>query len=403
MFEEYFKIAWRNLRTRSLRSWLTILGIVIGIFLVVSLVSLAQGVVKSIEGELQAIGGDVILVMPGKGFSISALMGGLKLEARDIEAIKKARGVETVIEFPWGVELVRHREQSEHVFLSAIEFDEGILFLEELMGWETVKGELPRAGRREVLVGNLVPQDVFPGLEPGDEIILSGRRYTVSGVLRSLGNKQDDMAIVMDLSDYRNVTGEREGSQMAMVRAQDGFEIENVVENIERELEESSKRRRSEAEGGFSVLTSDAATGIVNNIMLILQIAVFAFASIAVLVGAVGIMNSMFTSVWERTKEIGILKAVGAKRKNIVSIFLIEAGIIGLVGGIIGIILGAGAAKIGEFFLRDAHPVIFIEAHVSPSLVLFVLFFSSIVGCVSGFLPARKAAKMEPVDALHYE
>lgn len=400
--KEYFILALRNLKTRPLRSWLTILGIVIGIFLIVSLVSIAQGVVKSVEDQLKSIGGDVIMVMPGKGYDIATLLGGIQLENRDIEAIKRARGVESVFEVPFTTELVRHHDESEYLLLWGINFDEGIPFLRDLLGWEIEEGNFPRIGRREVIVGNLVPKEIFPGLMPGDEIVISGRRFTVSGVLTSLGNRQDDMTTVLDLSDYRNTTSHKEGTQMAFVSAKEGFNVETVVGNIEWELEDSVKRVKGEA--SFSVYSSDAITGVVGNIMLILQFAVFVFASIAAFVGAIGIMNSMFTSVRERTREIGIMKAVGAKNSAVLSIFLIEAGVIGLIGGVIGTVLGVGLAKLGELFLRDAHPVLYIEAHISASLIISVLLFSLILGCLAGYFPAKKAAKLRPVEALrHHE
>jgi putative ABC transport system permease protein len=137
--------------------------------------------------------------------------------------------------------------------------------------------------------------------------------------------------------------------------------------------------------------------------MGIIQVVVFAFGSIAVLVGGIGIMNTMYTSVRERTREIGILKAVGAKNSTIVLIFLMESGIIGLVGGLGGMIPGLGLAKLIQA-IGQVHPMCYIEASVSAGIILFGLFFSFGVGCLSGFFPARTAAKLKPVEALkHYE
>ncbi len=403
MNREYIKIAIRNLKNRSLRSSLSILGIIIGVFLVVSLVSLAQGITEGIQQQLDMIGGDLIMVMPGEGFDITSIIGGAQLKDREIEAIARARGVRTVLESPWGVESVRSEDQSKNTLLWGIDYGEGIPVLESLMGLEAEKGSLPRPGRREVVVGNLIPQDIFSDLRVGDQLTISGRRFTVSGILRSLGSRQDDLSIMMDLSDYREVTGSREGTQAAIVQIESGFNVDSVAENIRMELEEVGRRRRGEEEASYSVITADAAVDIANNIMNILQLAVLAFASIAVFVGAIGIMNSMYTAVRERTKEIGVLKAIGAKRKDISTIFLIESGIIGLIGGIIGIILGIAAAKIGEYFLIDAHPLVYIQAHISFSLIFFTLLFSFLIGCLAGFFPARQAAKKDPVEALMYE
>ena len=270
------------------------------------------------------------------------------------------------------------------------------------MGWAATQGDFPRLGRREVLVGHLVPKEIFPEMRVGDEIIVKGRRFTVNGVLRSLGNRQDDSMIIMDINDYISVTGQKEGAVMAMAKISPGFEVATVVENITESLNETRKRRVGDDSSDFSVLASDTVSDMVDGILGILQAAIFAFASIAVIVGGIGIMNTIFTSVKERTKEIGILKAVGARRKHIITIFLFESGIIGLIGGVGGVILGIALSKTVELTLGQTAPVS-IQAHISPTLIIFGLLFSFLVGCISGYLPARGASKLEPVDALRYE
>ena len=136
--------------------------------------------------------------------------------------------------------------------------------------------------------------------------------------------------------------------------------------------------------------------------MGVIQIVVLGFASIAILVGGIGIMNTMYTSVHERTREIGTLKAIGAKNSTITYIFLIEAGIIGLIGGVGGTVLGLGFSKVIELYAQ-VHPIFYLEAAISPFLVIFGFLFSFLIGCLSGFFPAQKAAKLNPVDALRYE
>ncbi len=401
---EYFKIALRNLRSRSLRSWLTVLGIVIGIFLVISLLSLSEGLKKSVMHELNMMGGDMIIVYPGDmGDMITNMIGGMELKDRDIDAIKRAEGVDVVLEMPWSATVVRHYQETEVSLMYGIDFDEGLSVLRDNMGWEIVQGEFPRPGRRELMVGNLVPKDTFPEMLYGDKVTIHGKEFTVTGVLRSLGNRQDDLTIAMELEEFRNITGKREGSPIVMARIKNGYDANIVAQNIEQELEQSMVRRKDEDRPSFSVMTSDTVTDMVDGVMGIIQLAVVAFASIAIIVGGIGIMNTMYTSVKERTKEIGILKAVGAKRKDITSIFLFEAGIIGIIGGIGGVILGISLAMFVEFYFSHSHPLFYLEAHISIWLVLFGLAFSFIIGCLSGFFPARQGAKMKPVDALRYE
>ncbi len=404
MISEYFKIAFKNLKSRSLRSWLTILGIVIGIFLVISLLSLSEGLKQSVMGELQMMGGNMVVVLPGDTADMmTTMMGGIELDNRDVEAIRRAEGVDVVLEMPFSAAISRHFQETKTTFIYGVDFNEGLTVLREDMGWEVVEGEYPRAGRREVMVGNLVPKDVFEELVVGDSISIKGREFTVTGILRSLGNREDDLSIALDLQEYRDVTGKREGTPVALAKIKNGYEPDVVVGNIERELETSVIRRRDEDKPSFSVMTSETVTDMVENIMGVLQAAVIAFASIAIVVGGIGIMNTMYTSVKERTKEIGILKAVGARRRHIVSIFLFEAGIIGLVGGIGGVFFGILLAIIAEAILAGSGAMFYLEAHISVWLIIFGLAFSFVVGCFSGFLPAKQAAKLEPVDALRYE
>ncbi len=402
MTNQYLKMAVKNLRVRPLRSWLTILGIVIGIFLVVSLVSLSEGLKESVTRELRMMGGDLIIVIPGEDF-LTGMIGGSMLSDSDLSAIERTRGVQSVLAMPWGMEVIRHRNEAKTTFLTGIPLDDRVNILREDMGWTTTEGHFPRPGRREILVGDLVPKDIFPEMRVGDEVIIKGRRFTVSGVLRSLGNRQDDSMVIMDINDYRGVTGQREGAPIAMAKVAPGFEVADVVDNITASLEETRKRRVGEESASFSVLASDTVSDMVDNILGMLQMAVFAFASIAIVVGGIGIMNTMFTSVKERTREIGILKAVGAKRNHITLIFLFESGIIGLIGGAGGVILGIGLSKGVEFVLSQNAQFVYLQAHVSPALIIFGLLFSFFIGCISGYFPARGASKLEPVDALRYE
>lgn len=404
MTTEYFKIALKNLRSRSLRSWLTILGIVIGIFLVISLLSLSEGLKQSVMRELQMMGGDMVMVFPGDvSDMMTTMMGGVELDDRDIEAIKRAEGVEVVLEMPFSAAITRHFQETETTMIYGIDFNEGLYVLRENIGWEVIEGSFPRAGRRETMVGNLVPKNIFPELVVGDSIVIKGKEFFVTGILRSLGNQQDDSAIALDLQDFRDITGKREGTPVAMAKIKTGYDPDVVAENIERELESSVVKRRNEDKPAFSVMTSETVTDMVASIMAVLQAAVIAFASIAIIVGGIGIMNTMYTSVKERTKEIGILKAVGARRKHIITIFLFEAGIIGFIGGIGGVLFGVLLALLAEAVLSGSGGMFYLEAHISLWLVFFGLAFSFIVGCLSGFFPAKQAAKLEPVEALRYE
>jgi putative ABC transport system permease protein len=402
MIKEYLKIAIKNLKMRSMRSWLTILGIVIGIFLVISLISLSEGLKNSVMGELKMMGGDLIIVMPGEDI-MSGLIGGSNLSDNDIVAIERSEGIDTVIVMPWGAEVARYKNEAKTVIFTGTDWSKSLNILKKDMGWHTTVGEFPKPGRRELLIGHLVSKNIFPGIKIGDEVTVKGRRFTVSGILRSLGNQQDDSNIVMDLKDFRSVTGIREGTPVAMAKIIDGYNVNEVVENIKNSVEKTRKRKIGEDAPAFSVISSETASDMVENIMNTIQIAIFAFASIAIIVGGIGITNTMYTSVKERTKEIGILKAIGAKKRNITLIFLFEAGIIGLIGGIGGVTSGIVLSKGIEIILFQVTQAIHLEAHISPMLIIFGLSFSFLIGCFSGYFPAKKAAGLAPVDALRYE
>jgi len=403
MFKEYFKIALKNLRTRQLRSWLTILGVVIGVFLIMSLLSLSEGLKNSVLKQLSAVGTDIVIIMPGSLSSfMTAMMGGAELSDADLKTIQKTKGVEAVVPNLYKGEMVKYQSTSKLVILNGMDIRNSLYIYKEDMGMDVKEGRWALPGKREIVVGSLVASDVFPGLKKGDVVTIQGKQFEVVGILKSLGNRQDDSAICIDNDIFRAITGKKDGAPQAVAKIAEGYSPDKVAKDIKANLEENAKRKAGEEGGSYSVLTSEALGGIVGNIMGIMQVVVFAFGSIAVLVGGIGIMNTMYTSVRERTKEIGILKAIGAKSNTIVIIFLTEAGIIGLVGGSGGMLLGMGLAKLVEF-AGSMNPSFYIHASITPGLVLFGFIFSFGVGCASGFFPARSAAKLKPVDALRYE
>lgn len=404
MFKEYLKIAIKNLKTRQLRSWLTILGIIIGVFLIMSLLSLSQGLKNTILNQLKAVGTDIIMIMPGNvSDMITTMMGGSELTEEDLNVIKDTKGVEAVIPNIYKAQIMKYQNQSKTVILWGVDIRNSLSIYEEDIGMKLAEGRWPVPGRREIIVGSLVPTDVFPGMKMNTQANIKGRQFEVVGVFKSRGNKQDDSMVGIDLNIYQEITGDREGAPQAIAKVSLGYSVNQVAKDIKTNLEENAKRRSGQKEeSAYSVLTSESLSAMVGSIMGIIQVVVFVFGGIAVLVGGIGIMNTMYTSVRERTKEIGILKAVGAKNSNIVLIFLMEAGIIGLVGGLGGMIPGLGLAKLIEF-IGQLHPVMYIEASITPGIILFGLLFSFGVGCLSGFFPARSAAKLKPVDALRYE
>lgn len=399
---EYFNIAVRNIKTRTLRSLLTILGIVIGVFLIVSLLSLSEGIKETITKQLTSLGGEMIFIMPGSESNMmSMMMGGEKLESQDIAAIRKTAGVDKTLAMSYSGSVLRYKEESKSAFISGISWKEGLDIVQKYQGWTLAQGRWPIPGKKEVLIGTQLANETFKEkVRPNTEITIKGRRFEVVGVLNSLGNKTDDSFAYIDMSIYQNLTGEKQGSaQVAMVKIEDGVSVDEVAQEIKENLKATRKRRVGTDEADFAVITSDKMSDIAGNVLGVIQLAIMAFASIAILVGGIGIMNSMFTSVRERTKEIGIMKAIGAKNSAVLSIFLFEAGIIGLIGGVGGTLLGVIMAKSIEAY-GQVHPLFYFSAVISPALIIFGLVFSFIIGCLSGFFPAKKASHLKPVEAL---
>lgn len=317
--KEYFRIAFRAITTRKIRSWLTTVGVVIGVFLIVSLLSLSQGLKNAVLQQLSMIGKDLIMIMPGDINDITSLFAGIKLTEEDIKIIKQTPGVAEVAVLDYTSVMGRYNDEKKLVMLYGADMREGLDILKNDVGWSLADGRWPSPGKSEMIVGSAVSTDIFPGIKVGTEANIKGRRFLVVGLLNSIGNKQDDSMIGVDLNLFRSVTGERTGAKQAMAKIEVGQDPNIVAEKMKSNLNENRKRRigQKESDSSYTVLTSEKITSIVGNIMGLVQAVIIGFASIAIVVGGIGIMNTMYTSVNERIKEIGILKAIGAKNKQL--------------------------------------------------------------------------------------
>ncbi len=402
---EYFNIAVKSLVTRKVRSWLTIVGIVIGVFLVVSLLSLSEGLKNAVLQQLGKMGKDLITVMPGDASNImTSMQGGTKLTDEDLKLMEKTKGVGVVVPMNYTAVTARYNDEKKTVLVYGNDWKEALDIFKNDMGWSLSSGKWPISGKNEVLLGSIAAEEIFPGIKINDTLVINGKKYIVVGILNSIGAKDDDSMISLDLDVFRSLTGDRTGAKAAFLKIKSGYTVDEVVENLKKSLEENRKRKIGQEPdaSSFTILTSEKLSEIVGNVMGMIQAVIIGFASIAIIVGGVGIMNTMYTSVRERTKEIGIMKAIGAKNRTITTIFLIESGIFGMLGGIGGTFLGMVFAKGIEIYFQ-IHPLFYLKADVGPVLIIFSIGFSFVVGCVSGYFPARSASKLKPVDALRYE
>lgn len=402
--KEYFKIAFKTIATRRIRSWLTTVGVVIGVFLIVSLLSLSQGLKNAVLQQLSAVGKDLLIIMPGDISDLTALMGGNKLTEEDIKIIKQTEGVLETAFIDYTSITMRYQDLKKNVLFYGADMRNSLDILKNDVGWSINQGRWPAPGKSEILVGSIVASETFPNMRVGTEAVIKGRKFLIVGILNSVGSKQDDSMVGVDLSVFKDITGERTGAKQAMAKIKPGYTPDQVAAKMKSNLNENRKRQigQKENDSSYTVLTSEKVTSMVGNIIGLIQAVIIGFASIAIIVGGIGIMNTMYTSVSERTKEIGVMKAIGAKNKTIITIFLIESGIFGLLGGIGGTLLGLVFAKSIELYFQ-IHPLFYLKADVGPMLILFSVAFSFLVGCISGYFPAKSASKLKPVDALRYE
>ena len=228
-------------------------------------------------------------------------------------------------------------------------------------------------------------------------IKIGGKSFKVVGIYERVGNDADDTAISMNIDDARKVYAPEDKVTGAQIIVKDGVDIDKFAEYLEEEYEDYR------GDKNFVLSTSTAILEQINSVLGILQYVVVGIAGIALIVGSVGIANTMYMSVLERTKEIGIMKSIGATNNAILTMFLIESAFFGIVGGIIGCIIGILMAVIAKFAIEAFAPGIPFLILIDPAVIIGALIFSAISGIVSGILPARNASKLNPVDALRYE
>jgi len=401
--KDYFFLAFNNLKRRKLRSWLTMIGIFIGIAAVVGLISLGQGLQGAIEEQFEQLGSDTIIISSkGMGPPGSAI-NSLKLTSKDLEMIENIRGVQYASGYIIKQGQAIYKEEAGigySIGLTEIDFER----MMKVQGLEIIDGrKLRDTDKSKVIVGySHVYGDIWKKtMKMGSNIKIEGNEFEVVGVLSKIGNPLDDGALYMQKDILRKILNLEDEESQIVAKTSSGFNPEDVAEDIERKL----RKFRGEKEGQetFSVQTSTQLLESFSNIFGIVQAVLIGIAAISLLVGGIGIMNTMYTAVIERTKEIGVMKAIGARNSDILFIFVFEAGLLGLVGGAIGIGIGIGLGKIVEYIAVNFLDTNFLQAVFPLYLITGALLFSFLIGTLSGILPAMQAAKLRPAAALRYE
>ncbi len=405
MISDYFSYAFKNLKYRKVRTWLTMIGIVIGIAAVVSIISLGQGLENMIIGQFEDMGADKITIMPGSSI-FSAGMATIPLTQKDYDVIKRTRGIANVAGMVYSSTRVEYKDESKYTFIIGLPLDPGAKkIFDSMQNFKLDYGrDLKDGDGNVIVVGSSVAKDdkIFErGVALGSKITINGVDFKVIGVLETLGNEQDDRSVYINIERARDIFDNNDEYDMLFAQAKQGFDVSEVAEDLEKALRKS--RDLKEGEEDFNVQTTEQLQESFGTIFSIVQWFLIGVAGISIVVGGIGIMNTMYTSVLERTYDIGIMKAIGAKNSDILILFVIEAGTLGAVGGIIGVIVGGGLAKIIEIAAQSALAMDLLKAHLSIELMVGAVLFSFLVGMASGALPAKQAASMKPVDALRYE
>lgn len=402
MIWETIRLAVQAIFRNTMRSILTVLGIVIGVAAVIAMVTVGQGSSDQVAADVEKLGTNVLMVMPGgqqRGPGNSSIAKAFDL--RDVEAlISQLSSVRTAAPYNqtslnavYGVEDARSKVAGTDArYLSVVD-------------WPVVLGRsfLPaeeNSGKAVCIIGETVRQNLFGNTNPiGETIRLKNVTCDVIGLLSakgasSFGTDQDDVVLMPIKAFQRRVSGSADVS-MIYVAAAVGLSTERAVADIEALMRE--RRRIGEREDDdFSVLDMKQLASMLTGITNVLAGLLSAVAAVSLLVGGIGIMNIMLVSVTERTREIGIRLAVGATAKQVLMQFLVEAIVLSMIGGVIGILLGLGLAAV-------ASNIMVIPFSPNPAIVALAFVFSAAVGVIFGFFPARRAARMDPIEALRHQ
>ncbi len=404
MLRDFFILGLNNLKRRKLRSWLTMLGIFIGIAAVVSLISLGQGLQETIKEQFEMLGSDKIVIQPkGMGTPGSAVSDQLILKQKDLEFIENIRGVEWVIGYLVKTGQAKFKDEAGIGFGIGLNPEDWDLSL-TMQGFDVIEGRgLKKGDKFKVVVGyNHAFGDIWKrGIRVGETIEIEGQDFKVIGVLETTGNPYDDGSLYVAKEVLAEILNVEDEESQILVKVAKGFEPSDLAETIKRKLRKF--RGEKEDQETFTIQTSEQLLNTFQNIFGVVQGVLVGIAAISLLVGGIGIMNTMYTSVIERTKEIGTMKAIGAKNSHILLLFLIESGLLGLVGGLIGVGIGIGLAKGAESIAKIYLGTPLLQASMNPLIMFGALTFSFIIGTLSGILPALQASKLKPVDALRYE
>ena len=403
MIQDYIRLAFLNLSTRRLRSWLTMIGIFIGIAAVVSLIGLGEGLSTAIRSQFGFLGSDMLAVQasgisyagpPGTG-AVTPLSDTLVDKIRRIPGVKAAfnrdiRSAEMVF-----------NDNQQFAYIASVPTGSNRKVFDTMLNLKTIDGRLLRDGdTTSVVLGNSFSDSGIFGkvIKAGDVVRINNEAFHVVGILARKGTFTIDHAVLMNQDEFNKVFNNPGTADIIAIQVKNPDQIEQVKQDVEKLLRK--ERDVKKGEENFQVQTPQSIVDTLNSTLFAVQLFVYIIAGISIVVGGIGIMNTMYTSVLERTRSIGIMKAIGARNSVVFTLFFLESGFLGLVGGIIGVALGLSLAYGLAYVGRIALGARLIQATISPILVFGSLIFSFGLGTLFGVLPAIQASRMQPVEAL---
>jgi putative ABC transport system permease protein len=402
MYATTFLLAVREIRRHLLRSFLTILGIVIGVWAVVTMVTLGQGATAAVKQSISALGANVLQIRPGQGFGRGG--GGPQppdFKIEDLDAIRtQIVGVTAVAPLvqSTGTAVYNAANWSTTVNGTNREYFTA-------QPWTFTSGRIfspaeEQAGKAVCIIGNTVKSRLFRGTDPvGERFRIKNISCEIIGTLApkgqgGFGNDQDDIVLMPYKAVQRRMTGNRDVRTM-MVSVDDAYDSQRVQASL-RELLRERRHLNQGAEDDFNIFDTKQVSDTLSGTTQILTSLLGAVAAVSLLVGGIGIMNIMLVSVTERTREIGIRLAIGAVAREVLMQFLVEAVTLACLGGLLGLFL----ALISTLILA---PVLQVPFIFDPKINIVAFVFSALIGVVFGYFPARRAASLNPIEALRHE
>jgi len=416
-FSYSIKTAINGLKSNKIRSFLTMLGIIIGITAVVSMMSLGAGAENLIVGQIMSMGSNNIFVEPGsfdpqKVSMMETLVEQMEiktLKVSDAEAIEKLPTVKITAPMSMGTGRVVYKGLDKKVTFIATNHNALVIQGHDLASGREMTEEDVKGQARVALLGYGIKEDLFGDEDPtGETIRINKANFRVIGVLEELGSQMFmnlDEYIYVPITTAQSLLLGRDHINSMVVMVENEDVLEETIEEIRlllRERHNIYNPAGDLSKDDFRIMSQVEAVDMLTSITSIFTIFLSSVAAIALLVGGIGIMNIMLVTVTERTREIGLRKAVGATRKDILYQFLLEALTLTIIGGVIGVILGVIFSFLGGIALSKLLNMNW-EFFISFKAVGIGFLVSTITGLVFGIFPARKAAKLSPIEALRYE